>query len=482
MTELWPHQQEAITRAGLQRDLALLHDPGTGKTRTAIEILKLRYNAGKRIQRTLILGPIIVLAQWKRQFEQYSKIPQEKIVVLLGAGKKRLELLESMQKKHPQGFVALLNYDGLIIKGMSEALEKWAPEIMICDESHRLKAPDTARFKALRPVADRAKHCYLLTGSPVLNSPMDLWAQWRIMNRGESFMGFNPRTNRQEPLSFFQFRNVYFYDANAGMPKHAYFPNWKPRPGASEALKRILQQTSVQAKKEDVLKLPPLIQSIIPVAMGKKQEKAYREMESQYVTMVKEHAITASLAIVQSLRLQQILSGFVPNPDKENEGIWFDENPRLEALLEKTEDLVAQGKKVVVWTNFVPTYDKIAQELKKLKIDSVFLTGRESIKVKDANVLAFTKGEIPVCIAHPAAAGLGVELTEAQYSIYYGRSYSQEHLIQSTARNYRGGSEIHAHVTQYDLVVPDTMDDVIISCLDGKVKLAQALLDWANAK
>lgn len=483
MSELWKHQEVAISRAALQRDLALFHDPGTGKTRTTIEILRGRFNQARRIERTLILGPLIVAEQWKRQFLQYSKTPAEKILVLTGPGAKRLKQLAEAQRKHPTGFIVITNYDALAaIKGFAEALEAWAPEILICDESHRMKDPTTVRFGKLRPIADQASHRYMLTGSPILNSPMDIFGQLRLLNKGESFMGYDPKKGKRLPMTFFQFRNHYFYDANAAMPAHIRFPNWKVRPGSMEDFKKILEAAAVQAKKEECLDLPPLVETVIPIELGKQQRVAYEAMRDEYVAHVKDQTITASLAITQSLRMQQILNGFVQaSPDHEPQ--YFDEVPRMDALKEKVADLVAQGQKVIVWTHFVPTYKWIEKELNKLKIECLFLTGKESAKVKNENVLQFAaEGGPPVVVCNPQAVGLGVELTAAKSAIYFARTYSRDHQIQTAARNYRGGSEIHDCVTHYDLRAEGTVDDVIANALAGKANIAETLLAWANSQ
>lgn len=476
---LWAHQTQAIERAERQRDLALFMDPGVGKTACTIYILRNKYNAAKRIRRTLILGPSIVVGQWRREFEKFSKIPQEKIICLTGSGKKRLADFNRACGQFPQGFIVVTNYEALLMEDLYEALLEWEPEIFTGDESHRFKAHDTKRFKLLRPLTDKCAHRYILTGSPVLNSPADIWAQLRILNRGESFMLFNPRTNRQEPMSFHQWQRAYFYDRNAGMPKHAYFPDWQVKPASMVEFSRVLASLAIQAKRDECMDLPELLNVVIPVELGRDQRRAYEEMRQFYVAMVKDQAITASLAITQSLRLRQILAGFV-QPDLETPATFFEDNPRMEAMKSKVADLVEQGQKVIIWTNFVPTYDKIAQELKKLRIPSGFLTGRETAKEKDATVLQFTKGDLPVAVCNPAAVGLGVNLTESKASVYYDRSYSREHQIQTLARNYRGGSEMHDCITHYDLVSTGTMDEIVAEALLGKGNISEALLAWAN--
>lgn len=469
LPELWAHQKEAIARAKEVTSLAILHEVGTGKTRTLIEILRYRYNTKKRIMRTLIIGPLIIAPQWKREFEKYSKVPQDKIAVLNKSGPSRLKLFTKTNIQHEGNFIAVTNYEALLNKDFYSALKEWAPEILIMDEAHRLKDHSSRRFKLLKPIADQACHKYPATGTPVLNSPLDLFAPYRLMDK--NIFGDN----------FFAYRATYLYDKNSSMPKHVYFPNWVPRKDMIPVLNTILATTSVQARKEDCLSLPPMVRVEIPVEMSPSQQKAYESMAETYIAQVQNKTIAANLAITQTLRLQTILAGFIGNPEPGFKPLIFKENPRLSTLVDLLKDLTQSGK-VIVWSNFIATYEMIRDALEKVHISSVFLTGQQSAKEKEDNVKEFTLGPIQVAICNPGAVGLGINLVESKYSVYYTRSYSLEHDLQSEARNYRGGSERHDKVTRYDLVCPDTLDEVVLKCLRDKGDLAESLMNWANLR
>lgn len=465
LMDLWDHQKKAISAAQQVENLALLHEAGTGKTCTMISILRDHYNRTKRLRRTLILCPLIVTEQWKKEFAKFSKVPQEKIVVLTGSGSFRVKLFNKMKAAHPKGFIVIMNYEAVQIDSLYQLICDWSPEILVLDESHRCKNPSSRRVKKLIPIADQAAHRYIMTGTPVLNTPMDLFSQYRLLDRGESF-GRN----------FFAFRARYFYDANAAWKaKGHYFPNWKVLPKAIEELAEILSETAVQARKKDCLDLPPYVQVDIPITLGSEQQRAYNEMKKLFVAQVKEKVITATLAITQSLRLRQILAGFIQvgedNPD------YFEQNPRLDTCVEKCESLVEEGGKVIIWTDFKATYSMLQKALAAKKIDSTLLTGEQSKAAKDKAVEEFTLGDIPVLIANPSAGGTGVNLIQASSSIDFTQSYSLGDNIQKKARNYRGGSEMHEKITNYRLRVVGTLDDAIIEALDTKEKMAESLWD-----
>lgn len=471
--ELWEHQKIAIAKARLQPNLALFFEPGLGKTGTVINCIRDKFNEKKRHRSTLIVAPLIVTGQWKEEFKRFSKIPSERIVVLNQSGAKRVKEFSYYHDKFKGEFIAITNYEAFLTKEFTRLVTDWQPEIVVLDESHRVKNPSSQRVQALKPICKDTAHCYLMTGTPVLNTPMDLFTQYLLMDKGATF-GTN----------FYAFRALYFYDANAHMPKQKYFPNWKIRKDASDKIARLLAATSVQAKAKDCLDLPPLVQTELTVTMGKDQEKAYRELEKTFITFVQDKVVTAQLAITKTLRMRQCLAGFLlPDGDEDGERdpIYFKDNPRLDALVEKVSDLCEAGKKSIIWTDFVPTYDMIAKALEKAGIKSVFMTGRESIKQKEENKNLFLLGDVGVAICNPAAVGLGVNLTEAPFSHYYTRSYNQEHAEQSLRRNYRGGSEMHEFITHYGYSVPKTIDQAIIDSLSGKTTIAEAVLAWGRS-
>jgi len=398
--------------------------------------------------------------------KKFSKIPLDRVVVLNKSGAKRLKDFERMEEMYPSGFIAVTNYEAMRTEAFHRMLVEWRPEILVADESQKCKTPNSKTAKALYPLADSSKHRYILTGTPVTNKLLDIWSQFRVLDKGETFSD-----------NFFVFRSKYFYDANAGKP-WLQFKNWVPQKSAEEEISKRMSKYALQARKEDCLSLPPMVKQSIPVELGKDQRKAYDEMEKHFVTEVGGSQITAQLVLTQTLRLQTILAGFVSSEDTE-EGIVFKDNPRLKALSELMESLHTSGQ-VLVWTNFTATYKMIGDELTKLKIPHGFLTGQQNVKEKEECIRAFKQGEISTLVCNPQAVSLGVNLQEAKYMVYYTRSYNMEQDVQSEARCYRGGSEMHDKVTRYDLVAADTLDDVILEALRGKQALAEKVLEWVK--
>lgn len=389
-------------------------------------------------------------------------IPDRYVVPLTGTGKKRCDkFLEMISNNENRIFIT--NYESLSVKGFFEIAERWKPEVLVLDESHKCKDVKTLRTKLATKLADIAIHKYILTGTPVLNSPMDLFAQFRILDGGALF-GKN----------FYQFRHHYFYDKNAGMNKFAYFPDWQIKKGAIEAINMKVYQVAMRVTKDECLDLPPLVNQVVYVEMSNEQRKIYDEMKKHFITFLNGQAVVAELAIVKALRLQQIVSGFVKS--EKGEEIALENNNRINALSELLED-TTQASKVIVWAVFKKNYEEIKKVCKKLKLEYVEVHGDVSASQKDEAIRRFNEDEnVRVYIGHPGSGGIGVNLTVSNVSIVYTRSFSLEQSLQSESRNHRGGSEIHKKITRIDIVTPDTIDELVMESLRNKESISEKVL------
>ena len=473
MKPLWNHQVEAIKRAETVKDLFLGMEMGTGKTRTAIEIMRRRFAKKERLMKTLIIAPIIVCDNWKKEWLMYSKINPHDILVLTASGAKRCkQLIEACGDQLQRPKIIITNYQGLLIDDFFNLLKAWGPEILLGDESHKVKNHQSKTAKRMLSLADTAEQRLLLTGTPILNTPMDLWMQFRILDDGETF-GKN----------FYSFRATYFRDANSGWSaKPNYFPKWEPTQETYERIQSKIKTKMVRVLKSECLDLPPLVRQELYVELSPEQRRIYNQMRDEYLAFVREQegkhpvTVTAQLAITKALRLQQILSGYVPT---EQDGIVELENvPRLKVLEELLEELTPQHK-VIVWACFKQNYKMIAKLCANLKIGYAEIHGDISNNKRIEEMDRFrTDTNCRVMIANQSAGGAGINLVEASYSIYYSKGFSLEHDLQSEARNHRGGSEVHEKITRIDLVSADTIDELINEALRNKQEISNVILNW----
>lgn len=456
----WKHQLEAYDRAKDRPEFGLFFEVGAGKTAAAILIARHKFLVHEGLLRTIVFCPPIVVENWKREWPMHSDIPEKNIIPLRGSQKERVK---TFLEKSGTPSIFITNYESLLMTELFELMIKWRPQLLICDELHKLKSMQSKRTKQAIKLSDVTTYRLGLTGTSILNTPMDLWSQYRVLDGGKTF-GKN----------FFSFRSHYFYDKNAGMPQGKYFPDWRPRSTTFEEMNQKVRDTSMVVYKKDCLDLPPLVKKTVYCNMLPAQARAYNEMRKAFVTYLAEKAAVADLAITKALRLQQIVSGFVKLDDGEIHR--FKDHPRREALKELLSELTPHHK-VIVWAVFKENYNDIREVCKELGVRHVEVHGDVSAKQKFEGVDSFNNDpEVRVLFGHPGSGGIGINLVPSDVSIFYSRNFSLEQDIQAEARNYRGGSEVHKKVTRIDLVTAGTIDEQVVEKLAAKIAIGDKIL------
>lgn len=452
---LWKHQEQDFDRFKDMPNGALFWEMGTGKSPTAANIMRYKFGANGRVLKTIIFAPPIVLHNWKNEITAHTK-SGEWVEVLDGTGKKRIEKLKQSNKR-----IFIANYEAATMKDLWNTIEDYGFEMIICDESHKIKSPQTTRTKKILALSKQpqVKYKFILTGSPFLNSLLDIYTQITFLD--SSIFGSN----------FFAFRAKYFYDKNAGMPSHKHFPDWRPIKGIESIFNQKLADISSRRTKEETLTLPPKIYQTINVDLSPEQMRVYNQLKTDFIAYLEDDACIAQLAITKALRLQQIVSGIFTNDNGEIKEI---ENERYQALEEILEGLPPNSK-FVVWAVYRYNYKKIAELFDKLEIKYSFLTGEQSAKEKQTSIDALNSGEVRAIIGNPGSGGIGCNLTAATYNIYFNRSFSLEHRIQSEDRSHRGGQT--QKVTIIDIVAHKTIDEQIVQKLKDKKKIGESVLD-----
>jgi len=472
----WDHQLAGNLKASACPDgFAFFFEPGLGKTFTCINQMRLDcLTPEPRFHKMLIVAPIIVLENWRKEILEYSKFPKERVKVVYGTRQQRMNVVNTMAMGG-EGGILITNYKTLaIMPEVLDALVKWKPHIFVLDESHRCKNIKSKQTKAAVKLSKVATKKYLLTGTPILNTLEDVFAQYLIMDGGKTF-----------GKSGLAFKREYFHDKNQNMPKEKHFPNWIEKFGAKQRVHELLKPTSMFVEKSQALDLPPLLRTVIEVELTGDTKKAYRDMLKDFIAFIgdleKEGAPTAAVAnlvLTRALRLQQISTGFVSTETADGvKGIHrFKQNPKKDALEELLSDLAVKSK-VIVWAVFKENYKDIREVCESLKINYVEVHGEVSKSQKDESVRAFNEDDgVNVLIGHPASGGIGINLVASDVSVFYSRSFSLENDIQAEARNHRGGSERHKSVTRYDLVAKETIDIDVMKALKEKKSISMETL------
>lgn len=450
MTELWNHQKKAVER--MARKFALFFDPGTGKTRTTIEIFK---RSGQ--SRLIVFAPLNVCRNWVNELKKY--LPGE-YAVFLCAGQtkaKKLQALIDYAASRTGVSILICNTESLRSSEYRKLLKLSKAGFVVVDESQMIKSPNSIQTKGLLELVRtiQPEYLYLLSGSPFPQGEIDCWSTFTLLGK----------TND----NFYIWRKKNFIDKNErrrGM--NNYWPEYVISQKSRADFQTILAECSMVAKKNEVLDLPPLLRTTIYAGLSAEQKRYYETM-TEYLFAIDSdgHELNASNMLVRTMRLQQILAGFLGD-------VAIFDNPRLMALDSAIE--LTNGEQFIIWTIFSATYSQIADRLERQGISFGMLTGEQSAEVRQANMDAFQAGKLRALIAHPKAGGVGVNLTQASYSIHYTRSYNLVDDMQCEARNYRGGSEIHKRITRIDIVAADTIDEEITEALKEKKSVMEFIL------
>lgn len=456
------HQAEVLDRFAAQNEAALFHEQGCGKTMSAIALLRAKYNYANAILPTLIVSPVATLYNWENEFKLNApEKVQEAVGVLYGTAKQRLKVLKSGKK------IFIINPEALQMENVVCELQKMHFSCVVVDESHRFKNHKSKRFIVLSKLAAHAEHRIIMTGTPLLNSYLDLWAQFYLLDGGKT-LGNN----------FFVFRNEFFEDKNAGWRgKQNYFPDYRPKPNIDERLTALIEAKSSRVTKAQCLDLPPQVFETMHVELSKEQKKAHDEMLEEMVTWLQAGACAAPNALTKVLRLLQIVSGHLEVEDIDGNKTLtrFKNTPRMELLAELLEEKTPFSK-VIVWCSFIENYKDIAALCDKLKIPFAELTGQT--KNRQAEIDRFN--DDPACrvlISNPQAGGTGINLVSSDLAIYYSRNYSLGDRLQSEARNHRSGSERHKVISIIDIVAKDTIDEDVLAALLRKETYSDNILD-----
>lgn len=461
--ELWGHQRQGIDEYAFHNErLCLFWEPGTGKTAASLECLRYsQIKAGRRL-RTLVLAPKSVVTGWAREMRRVGSPEMiARTLVLDGNGKERCRMFQDAITNDSHS-TFITNHEAVVIPDLWRLLETTRWDMLIVDEAHRMKDPSTKRTKAVVRLADRVPRRLALTGTPVLNDWQDVWGPMRII--GADFVYAN----------FYHFRAKYFYDRNARMPKQRHFPDWRLNPEREAELHQLIAQHSMSVKKSECLDLPPFVRQRLEVELALELQAHYASMAEDFITWLRNgEAVTASLALTKILRLQQIANGILKDEGGVTHRI---KNQKLGVIEELLSDLTPQHK-VIVWANFIPLYDDLREVCARLKLRYAIIRGEQGMKERQDMIDAFNfDASCRVCIANQAAGGLGIGLQAADYMIYYSKNYSLEQDLQSEARAYRGGSEVHEKVTRIDILTKDTIEEEIHEALEQKLELAQFIL------
>lgn len=378
---------------------------------------------------------------------------------MLGDRKQRLKALDRISQPWPGTTdplrVAVINYESAW--RFDAELKEYAPDMIVLDESQRIKTPSARQSKFLHTLGDIAPYKLILTGTPIQKDTRDLWSQYRFLDP----------TVYATNYTVFQRR----YAVMGGFENRQYLG-----PRNLRELTQKAHAIAYQVKKEDCLDLPPKTFENRPVRMGAEARRIYAALVKDSIaelagleTSGEPATVTAAHVLTRMIRLQQLTGGFVVDDDGRKTQV---DNGKLEALSDILDSVcIQEGKKAVVFSRFLSEMEIIEERLRNLGLGFVRIDGSVPSSKRGELVRAFQEDpKVQVFLGEIDACAEGLTLTAAQTAIYYSLNFNFAKYDQSTARIHRIGQT--GTCTYIHLVVRDTIDETVLAAIGKKQDLA----------
>jgi len=438
----WKNQTEEADMISSRPFCYIGAEMGTGKTGAAILGVV-------SMDAVLVVCPIAVGPAWVKHFEAWD--PARHVVLAVdGPSAKRSDAIRAV----PEGsrYAVIVNYDAMWRGKLGEVIKQTKWGAIVLDESHKIKSPSgraskfVAKLAKEQPSATRV----CLSGTPTPHSPLDWWSQFRFLDEGvlgKSYTAFRSRI----------------------ADTHPRFPGMITRfkTDALEALTRRIDEHVYRIRMDDVLDLPPMVHTELPVVLDRPSLKFYRELEEELTAVLETgERVTAANKLSVITRLQQATSGYTVD-EQGNEIKTSTRNAKSEVFREWLENLPAD-EPLVVFCRFIRDIDECMRVLAETGRTVGELSGRKK------ELASWQNGDTLSLVVQQQAGGVGVDCTRACYACYYSLSHSLGDYEQSLARLRRPGQTRTTRI--YHLVSQKTIDTTIYKSLQSKRDVVEEVL------
>lgn len=438
-TKPYKHQLVAFKRALKQGYLAVLWEPRLGKTKLIIDWACAefqRYN----VQRVLIICPLSVVGVWVDEFETHAPIPYH--LYFLEKDDVEVHTHNGMLN------VLIVNYDRAWRR--KDIVKRFAPQMVVADESHRIKRPGARRSLYMRSWK-KAPYRAILTGTVTTKSYLDVFSQWAFLN------------NRQFGNKVDDFRQRYLIMGGFMKKQIKGYRNF-------DELKSKIKMDSTIRRENQVFDMPPTIDQRVPVFLDDHTMIAYRKMEYELFLELRRGEVSDAKNIaVKLLRLQQITGGWIKSDEGNIHQISTD---KLHSAQERLENLWNDDERVVVFCRFLPEVGALGRFGIRSGVQTYSFSGATRPGDRDVRRRRFeAKAGPSLFVAQIQTGGLGISLAAAAEVVFYSVTYSYDDYYQAASR-IRGPKQTRTMRYQH-LVVPNSIDTDMYSNL----KMKKGLLD-----
>jgi hypothetical protein len=442
------YQQRAATYL-YERDAAFLIAPlGAGKGAAALTAAAELVRDGERRHALVIAPKLVATTVWPVEVEVWPHLEHLRIAVLEGGPEKRKVLLAAA----PARDITVIGVD--LVQWLVDeltALPEDHPifDLLVIDETSKLKDPDGKRSRALSRIAARFKTRWGLTGTPRPNSSRDLFAPASIITAGQLW-----------GRAFIPWRNQHFRPLN---PRDRFQREWVALPDAEEKIAAAFGTVAMVVADEDMPDLPAINTVITPMRLPESVMAQYKTMAREQFAEVKDRTIEAASSMVATGKCAQLANGFLYDAGTTVRV----HDLKIDWLRELVESL--DGEPLLIAYEFVEDLRAIRQALG----DIPTLGGHASAAKTNALVDTWNAGKLPLLAFHPASCGHGINLQfGGSRMAWLAPNWSAELWEQSTARIYRPGQK--QRVTIHVCIATGTVDELKRDRVIGKMSAQEA--------
>jgi len=445
---LFQHQQQSIDFLRGKPAAFDASDPGTGKTRVAIEVVRARVRADGRA--ILVTAPKSLLrSAWR---DDILKFAPELVVSCAYAENRAQAFAEPAD-------VYVTNTDAVnwLVQQPKKFFKRFST--LINDESGAYKHHTSRRSKAIRTLAPLFEFKENMNGTVNPNTILDAWHQYFILDGGQRL-----------GKSFFHFRNSVCKPEQAG--PRPEMVRWTDIEGAEAVVASLVRDITIRHKFEDCLDIPPNHEYALKFVMRPKHEKVYRQMQHAAIASLETGNVTAINAAAVSTKLLQIASGAVYQDEFTYHIVDEDRN-------EMIMDLLEERKHSIVFFLWKHTKEQLIAAAKRRGFTYCILDGDVSDTQRTEAVRLFEAGFYKVLFAHPQSAAHGLTLVRATTTIWASPPWNLEHFVQGNRRIYRAGQ---TQKTETIVILAEgTLDEKVFAALSAKKIRMTNLLEELKA-
>jgi len=480
MIELRQHQKEAVKffatsimagKTGVIFDM----DPGLGKTFTAHTCIKMLMKKGANVlyvtRKTLdVQARDEAVKLGLKPYMINPKLTSPQIVEALSNIPYRSSKLVVIKN----GFLSQESVckDQKGLKAMAQRFD-----LIIIDEVHDCKNPNSGRSKSLMFLSRFIPYRITMTGTLIGNNEIDVFVPEFIAN--PAVFGD----------SFYRFRSTYFikssFEIKVGDKKKT-ITKYKLRKSLEHDFHERLDALKFSRRLKECVDLPPLIRQPVFIESSHDEAKMMKQLQTELCCFLDSgETISASSLMERTIRLRQLCSAVMSTETGE---VFLKNHSKVHWLLDMLDDILPSSEKfipesapkIIIWTAFRTTCIGIREMLEQKFLNPVAtIIGGQDDRDRDGNIKMFqTDPNCHILVATMASGGVGLNLQQASYMIYFAKSYSQIEDKQSEARAYRIGSEQHSTIFRYDAIIKRSIEEDIERALNDKKTIVEAMEEW----